>query len=92
MAVEDDKSHKPIEGVVEARQDSAVTESGATPVFDRLTELQAQLAEAQAALERRRANDRERSKRWRERDPDKARALAAARMRAHRDRKRQVGG
>src|SRR5687768_280703 len=58
-------------------------------VFDQVAELQRQLADAQAELERRRAMDRAASKRWREKDPERARALTRARVQAHRARKRQ---
>jgi hypothetical protein len=63
-------------------------------VFDRVQELERQLAEAQAKadrLEQRRATDRDRNRRWYHKDPEHARALSNARVKAHRERKRQAG-
>jgi hypothetical protein len=69
----------------------AVSAAVPVEVFDRIEELQRQLAEAQAKIKRRQATDRAASKRWRDKDPERARALTNARVRAYRARKRQTG-
>lgn len=68
-------------------------EAGAVPVevFNRMTQLEQQLAEAQAKLEHQRELGRARDQRWRQNHPDEVKKRARERMAAYRARRRQQG-
>jgi len=73
--------------------EQAAEGAGAVPVevFNRMTQLEQQLAEAQARLEHRRAVDRARVARWRESHPDEAKRQNRESVRAYRARQRGAG-
>lgn len=58
-------------------------------LFDRVAELERQLQEAQAKLDRQRAQRRATVQRWRQRNPELARQQDAARARVYRARRRE---
>lgn len=64
---------------------------GEQTVYDRVAELERQLAEAQAKLEQQRELGRASQRRWRERHPEVARERNAAYKRKSRARRREQG-